>query len=50
MKKLFSHLKKYRLEAVLGPAFKLLEASFELMVPLIVAAIIDTGIPGGDRG
>ncbi len=50
MKKLFSHLKKYRLEAVLGPAFKLLEASFELMVPLIVAAVIDTGIPGGDRG
>lgn len=50
MKKLFSHLKKYRLEAVLGPTFKLLEAGFELMVPLIVAAIIDTGIPGGDRG
>lgn len=48
MKKLFKHLRKYRLEASLGPAFKLLEATFELLVPLIVAAIIDTGIPTGD--
>lgn len=49
MRKLFGHLKKYRLEAILGPSFKLLEATFELLVPLIVAAIIDTGIPGGDK-
>lgn len=50
MKKLFKHLRRYRTEAILGPTFKLLEASFELMVPLIVAAIIDTGIPNGDNG
>lgn len=50
MRKLFGHLKKFRLEAVLGPTFKLLEASFELLVPLIVAAIIDTGIETRDTG
>ena len=48
LKKLLVHLKEYRKECVLGPLFKLLEASFELIVPLIVAAIIDTGIPNGD--
>lgn len=50
MKKLFSYLKDYRKESILGPLFKLLEAFFELIVPLVVAAIIDTGIGGGDRG
>ena len=40
MKKLLKYLKKYSLEAVLGPLFKLLEATFELIVPLVVAAII----------
>lgn len=44
MKKLFSYLKDYRKESILGPLFKLLEAFFELIVPLVVAAIIDTGI------
>lgn len=47
MKKLLTYLKPYRRESVLGPLFKLLEASFELIVPLVVAAIIDTGIRGG---
>ena len=48
MKKLLVYMKGYRKECVLGPLFKLLEASFELIVPLIVAAIIDRGIPSGD--
>lgn len=50
MKKLFSYLKDYRKESILGPLFKLLEAFFELIVPLVVAAIIDTGIGQGNRG
>lgn len=50
MKKLLVYLKDYKKESVLGPLFKLLEASFELIVPLVVAAMIDRGIPGGDRG
>lgn len=49
MKKMLSYLKAYKLESILGPLFKLLEASFELFVPLVVAAIIDKGIAGGDR-
>ena len=49
MKKLLVYLKEYTLECVLGPLFKLLEASFELMVPLVMASIIDTGITNGDR-
>ncbi len=49
MKDLFQYLKKYRLEAILGPLFKLLEASFELIVPLIVALIIDEGIKNNDK-
>ena len=44
MKRLFSYLKHYKKESVLAPLFKLLEASFELIVPLIIAAIIDRGI------
>ena len=50
MKKLLIYLKDYRKEAVLGPLFKLLEASFELIVPLVVAAIIDQGIAARDQG
>ncbi|MDO5376965.1 MAG: ABC transporter ATP-binding protein [Clostridia bacterium] len=50
MKKLLCYMKGYGRECVLGPLFKLLEASFELIVPLIVAAIIDRGILAGDRG
>ena len=46
MKKLFVFLKEYKKESILGPLFKLLEASFELFVPLVMAAIIDVGING----
>ena len=49
MKKLLSYMKEYRRECVLGPLFKLLEASFELLVPLVMAAVIDTGIKNADR-
>ncbi len=49
MKNLFKYLKSYTLEAILGPLFKLLEAMFELFVPLVVADIIDRGIAAGDR-
>lgn len=50
MKKLLVYLKDYKKETVLGPLFKLLEASFELIVPLVVAEIIDKGIPKQDTG
>ena len=50
MKKLLIYLKEYRLQSVLGPLFKLLEALLELLVPLIMAAIIDTGVARGDTG
>ena len=50
MKKLLIYLKDYKKETVLAPLFKLLEASFELFVPLVMAAIIDNGIANGDRG
>ena len=50
MWKLLVYLKDYKKESVLGPLFKLLEASFELMVPLVMASIIDKGIGGGDTG
>ncbi len=48
MKKLLIYLKNYKKETVLAPLFKLLEASFELMIPLVVAAIVDTGIGQGN--
>lgn len=48
MKTLLKYLKNYRKECVLAPLFKLLEAVFELLVPLIVAAMIDKGIGGHD--
>ncbi len=50
MKKLLIYLKDYKKETVLGPLFKLLEASFELIIPLVVASMIDKGIPAGDGG
>ena len=50
MRKLLVYLKGYRRESVLGPLFKLLEATLELIVPLVVAAIIDRGVGGADRG
>lgn len=49
MKRLLVYLKDYKKETALGPLFKLLEASFELIVPLVVAAIIDTGIGNQDK-
>lgn len=48
MRKLLVFLKDYKKETVLAPLFKLLEASFELMIPLVVAAIVDQGIGQGD--
>ncbi|MFR4595880.1 MAG: ABC transporter ATP-binding protein, partial [Oscillospiraceae bacterium] len=50
MKRLGVYLKPYMLESILGPLFKLLEALLELLVPLVVADIIDTGIGAGDSG
>ena len=50
MKKLLVYLRDYRRETVLGPLFKLLEAAFELLVPLVMAAVIDRGIGGKDTG
>lgn len=50
MKKLLVYLKDYKKESILGPLFKLLEASFELIVPLVVASMIDVGIANGDKG
>lgn len=48
MRKLLIYLKDYKKESVLGPLFKLLEASFELIVPLVMAAIIDNGVASKD--
>ncbi|HEM6309426.1 TPA: ABC transporter ATP-binding protein [Streptococcus suis] len=50
MKSFKRYFKPYRKEAILGPIFKLLEASFELTVPLIIASIVDTIIPNGSQG
>ena len=50
MKRLFSYMKDYKLESILGPLFKMLEASFELFVPLVVAGMVDVGIRRGDSG
>ena len=49
-KNLFTYMKDYKKESVLGPLFKLFEATLELIVPLVIAAIIDNGIGRGDRG
>ena len=50
MKKLLVYLRNYKKETVMAPLFKMLEASFELFVPLVMAQIIDTGIGQGQRG
>ena len=47
--KSLSYLKDYKVQSILAPLFKLLEASFELLVPLVVADIIDNGINSGDK-
>lgn len=49
MTRLIKYLKNYKLESILGPLFKLLEASFELLVPLVMANIIDIGIKTADK-
>ena len=49
MKKLLIYLKDYKIESVLAPLFKMLEALFELFVPIVMAKVIDIGIPAGDR-
>ena len=49
MRKLAGYLKEYRKESVLGPLFKLIEASLELLVPLVIADLIDRGIGGENR-
>ena len=49
MKKLFAYLRPYRKETVISPLFKLLEACFDLMVPLVVKEIVDVGIANGDK-
>ena len=50
MKKVFYYLKSYAVQSILGPLFKLGEATLELLVPLVVAKIIDVGIPNKDSG
>ena len=49
MLKLFRYLKNYKKESVIGPLFKMIEACFELIVPLVVAQIIDVGIKNQDK-
>ena len=49
MKKILKYLKEYKKECICAPLFKLLEASFELIVPLVMAAIIDNGIAASDK-
>lgn len=50
MKRIWLYLKEYKKECVFAPLFKMLEALFELFVPLVVASIIDVGIAGKDSG
>lgn len=49
MKRLTYYFKGYIKETIFGPLFKLLEASFELLVPIVIAKMIDETIPRGDR-
>lgn len=50
MRKLLKYISPYKKECILGPLFKLLEASFELMVPLVMARVIDRGVAQNDSG
>lgn len=50
MRKVLSYLKDFKKECILAPIFKMLEATFELLVPLVMAAVIDTGIKMSDKG
>ena len=49
MKYILKYLKKYRIRAILAPLFKMLEASFELLVPLVMLRLIDIGIANNDK-
>ena len=49
MKKILTYFKPYKTQSVLGPLFKLLEATFELLVPFVVAAIVDNGLANQDK-
>lgn len=49
MRELTFYLKKYKKESILAPLFKMIEAIFELFVPLVISGIIDTGIPSSDK-
>lgn len=49
MKSVLKYFNNYKIRAILAPVFKMLEASFELVVPLVMAAIIDVGIAGNDK-
>lgn len=49
MLKLFRYLRNYKLESIVGPLFKLIEACFELAVPIVMTKIIDVGIPNSDK-
>ena len=48
MKHLYPYLRRFRKESILAPLFKMLEATFDLLVPMVVADIIKVGIAGGD--
>ena len=50
MKRIFRYLAKYKGIAILAPLFKMLEATFELLVPLVIKDLVDIGIVNGDRG
>ena len=50
MKKILKFMRGYEKECVLGPLFKLLEATFELFIPLVVAQIVDVAIADGNGG
>ena len=50
MKRILAYLKPHTRDSILAPLFKLTEALLELLIPLIVASIIDTGVATGDKG
>ena len=50
MKGILRYLRDYKKESVLAPLFKMLEACFELLIPIVMAHIIDTGIKNQDMG
>ena len=49
MKHLYPYLRRFRKESILAPLFKMLEATFDLLVPMVVADIIKVGITNGER-